>query len=321
MSKLLENAVVSIQLGVEDFQANDPKRAISAVRNFYAGVLLLAKETLARSAPDADLSDLIGAKYKPVPDGLGGVDFVQDGATTIDFVTIGRRFKDFSLAIDQKALAELNRLRNDVEHLYTQTPDEAVREAIANAFPVVVQLFEHMELMPGDFLHKAWPVMLEAKALFERELMACRGSFSQVEWISTTIANSGLACTACGSKLVRQQVTENSEQRNMELICRACGVEPETDRAIAAALSLALGYEAYTRVKETGEDGPLYHCSECGNETYVDFEEMCAVCGHEYDDRHCYRCNNPIPLNEIIFSSHDGLCSYCSYAFAKLMNE
>lgn len=37
MSELFENAVVSIQLGVEDYQSNDPRRAISAVRNFYAG--------------------------------------------------------------------------------------------------------------------------------------------------------------------------------------------------------------------------------------------------------------------------------------------
>ncbi|KQT07009.1 hypothetical protein ASG50_00830 [Rhizobium sp. Leaf386] len=65
MSKLFENAVTSIQLGVEDYQQNDPRRAISAVRNFYAGVLLLAKETLVRSAPDADLSDLIGGSISP----------------------------------------------------------------------------------------------------------------------------------------------------------------------------------------------------------------------------------------------------------------
>jgi hypothetical protein len=153
VSKLFENAITSIQLGVEDYQENDPRRAISAVRNFYAGVLLLAKETLVKSVPDADLSNLIGAKYKPVPDGNGGVDFVQDGSSTIDFVTIGKRFKDFGLSIDQKALEELNRIRNDVEHLYTQKSGEAVREAISNGFPVVVQLFEHMNEAPG--VHRA----------------------------------------------------------------------------------------------------------------------------------------------------------------------
>jgi len=49
MSGLFENMVQSIQLGVEDYQVNDPKRASSAVRNFHAGVLLLFKEVLVRA--------------------------------------------------------------------------------------------------------------------------------------------------------------------------------------------------------------------------------------------------------------------------------
>ncbi len=53
MNTLFDNAIQSIQLGVEDYQANDPRRALSAVRNFYAGILLLAKEVLVRTAPGA----------------------------------------------------------------------------------------------------------------------------------------------------------------------------------------------------------------------------------------------------------------------------
>ena len=52
-------------LGVEDYQSNDAKRAVSAVRNFYSGVLLLAKEVLIRAAPGANAVDVIGARYKP----------------------------------------------------------------------------------------------------------------------------------------------------------------------------------------------------------------------------------------------------------------
>ena len=105
--------------GVEDYQANDPKRALSAVRNFYAGVLLLAKEVLVRAAPGANPEDVIGARYKPVPDGSSGVTFTPASHQTIDFTTIGQRFKDFGLPINQKALDDLNRVRNEVEHHYT----------------------------------------------------------------------------------------------------------------------------------------------------------------------------------------------------------
>ena len=52
MSGLFDNAIQSIQLDVEDYEANDPVRAVSTVRNFYAGVLLLAKEVLVRQVPE-----------------------------------------------------------------------------------------------------------------------------------------------------------------------------------------------------------------------------------------------------------------------------
>lgn len=54
MPSLFENAVASIRMGVEDYRQQDGDRDVSAVRNFYAGVLLLAKEALVRKAPDAD---------------------------------------------------------------------------------------------------------------------------------------------------------------------------------------------------------------------------------------------------------------------------
>jgi hypothetical protein len=40
MSPLLENAVVSIQLGLEDFASDDEPRIISAARNISVGVIL-----------------------------------------------------------------------------------------------------------------------------------------------------------------------------------------------------------------------------------------------------------------------------------------
>jgi hypothetical protein len=116
---LFDNAVQSIQIGIEDYGANDARRAVSAVRNFYAGVLLLAKEVLVRRVPNADPDDILGDRYKPVPDGQGGVTFEPVSQRTIDFAAIGERFKDFGLKINQAALKDLNRIRNDIEHRFT----------------------------------------------------------------------------------------------------------------------------------------------------------------------------------------------------------
>ena len=41
MSPILANAVTSIQLGIEDYQSLRRHRALSALRNVSAGILLL----------------------------------------------------------------------------------------------------------------------------------------------------------------------------------------------------------------------------------------------------------------------------------------
>jgi hypothetical protein len=127
MHSLFDNAIQSIQLGVEDFGANDPKRTLSAVRNFYAGTLLLAKEVLVRAAPKASPDTILAARLKVVPDGKGDVLTKSVGHRTIDFVDIGERFKDFGLQIDHSALQDLNRIRAEVEHLYTTARREKGR--------------------------------------------------------------------------------------------------------------------------------------------------------------------------------------------------
>ncbi|MDJ0276278.1 hypothetical protein QLH51_05630 [Sphingomonas sp. 2R-10] len=54
MPSLFENAVSSLRMGVEDYRQQDADRDVSAVRNFYAGVLLLAKEALIRKVKSRD---------------------------------------------------------------------------------------------------------------------------------------------------------------------------------------------------------------------------------------------------------------------------
>ncbi len=104
MSGIFANAVDSIKMGIEDYALDTPARALSAVRNFYAGVLLLGKEVLIRAAPLADPNDVIGAKYIPVPDGMGGVVHKVEGYQTVDFTTLSKRFQDFEIPIDTKGL-------------------------------------------------------------------------------------------------------------------------------------------------------------------------------------------------------------------------
>ena len=191
MNTLFENAVSAMQFGVRDYQANNPGRAVFVVQNLYSGILLLAQEVLVRKAPKATPEQLFGVRYKPVPDGRGGVKHVSASNRTVDLADIGQRFRDFGLAIDSTALRELSRIRADIEcYSNDDEPRDNLREAIAKAVPIIAALFrlahEDIRASLGD----AWQIMLEVQAAYERELQqrreALRGSLiSQLELVGS----------------------------------------------------------------------------------------------------------------------------------------
>lgn len=191
-SPLLANAISSIRMGVEDFDHGEPDRALSSVRNFFSGVLLLAKEVLVSAAPDADEALILAARIKMVPNGDGDIVPQPDGSNTLDFESIIKRFKDYKLHIDGKALRDLAAIRNSIEHRYTDQSDQAVREAIARAFPVVADLFRQLNLSPVVELGDAWTSMLESRELFERQHAECRDTLKAISWHSGTIAEKAL---------------------------------------------------------------------------------------------------------------------------------
>ena len=315
MSGLFENAVQSIQLGVEDYQANDPKRALSAVRNFYAGVLLLAKEVLVRAAPGANPEDVIGARYKPVPDGSGGVTFTPASHQTIDFTTIGQRFKDFGLPINQAALDDLNRVRNEVEHHYTQKPHAAVREAIAKAMPVVADLFRLINEAPNEALGDAWQVMLDVRGVYETELAACRSTFDTIAWPAGMPAELRFNCPECHSDLVAQQDPANTGHETMDCRCRLCGHGFSAEEAIARALEAYFESERYFAFTD-GDDQPVQDCPECSLSTYLLTDEHvgCVWCGLVLGE--CGGCMTGLTPENVSPDNH-GLCGYCDNLMSK----
>ena len=316
MSQIFDNAVQSIQLGVEDYRANDPKRALSAVRNFYAGSLLLAKEVLIRAAPDADPDDIIGDKYKPVPDGTGGIQFERASRKTIDFATIGDRFRDFGLAIDSAALKDLNRIRSDIEHYHTAETRETVREAIAKAFPVVSDLFRLAKEDPITVLGDTWGEMLDVRSLYEHELAECRKTYDGVEWYSSVLEEAPFNCPKCNSDLVAQTSPDNSDPQSVESICRACGTVISAESAVEGALATIYDWEIYVSFTDGGEN-PVQSCPECGLETYVQNEDsnQCVWCDYTLDGE-CARCSADLTPSDVDFDNHS-LCSYCGYLLAK----
>lgn len=313
MNTLFDNAVQSLQLGIEDYQANDPRRALSAVRNFYAGTLLLAKEVLVRNAPEG--ADVLGVRYKPVPDGSGGVAYQQIGHQTVDFTTLHERFKDFGLKIDRAALNDLNRIRTDIEHYYTNESRETVREAIAKAFPVIVDLFAQAEEAPHEVLGEAWPVMLEVRAVYEREREACEESFAALKSETRVLEQVPFNCPECRSDLVGQADATNTDPWSIQAVCRSCGTEPEGDKLIQHSLEVHFHGAMYLAYKD-GDVMPLEQCPECGRRTYVvDEHEGCALCEFVLDP-HCGMCGTTLLASDVN-PEDPSLCSWCHHVLTK----
>ena len=312
MSKLFENAVESIVVGIEDYRQNSRPRALSAVRNFYAGTLLLAKEVLVRQVPNADPDRLLGAKYKPVSDGDGGVEYEAVGHATIDFAQLSERFNDFGLRISHAELKDLNRIRNDIEHLYTNAALDAVREAIAKAFPVVVELFRLADEDPREVLGDAWQTMLEVRSFYESERAQCEDTFEKVNWKSDALAEAPKLCPECGSHLVEQNDPANTDHESADARCRACGEEIEAEKLVETAIdeSLALSY----RDVKHGAEPDHTNCHECTLKTFVFAENQCVWCHASLGT--CAICSEQLtPDNKD--PDGESLCSYHAYVLSK----
>lgn len=112
-SELLQNAITSIQLGVEDFQSirskNAPERSLSSARKIFAGVLLLFKYKIASMADTPDRAkELIfeHQEFLPYKNDSGKIEWRPSGIKpkTIDVNGIQNRFGSLNIKTDWEAL-------------------------------------------------------------------------------------------------------------------------------------------------------------------------------------------------------------------------
>jgi len=316
MNNLFTNAVQSLQNGMEDYRSNDPKRALSAVRNTYAGILLLAKEVLVRSAPAVDPKNILSSRYKPVRNASGKVEHIPDGPQTVDFDSLAKRFADFGLSIDRKALSELNKIRNDIEHMFTTQSHSAVREAVAKALPVVTDLFRQAKEQPAETLGDAWEIMLEVSDVYERELRACKASLEKIDWRSGALEDAPKSCPHCSSALVAQIDEDNGDMQSIQAKCRACGSDVSAEELVEAALNTLFEEHDYTAAKDGG-DPIVYDCPECGVAAYIidETEQGCAWCEFVLDDKCGYCSTSLTPSN--VSADNSSVCSYCDNLMSK----
>jgi hypothetical protein len=302
---LLHNAVSSIQLGLEDFEMDDDRRLLSAVRNLHSGILLLFKEKLERLSPADSQSLLVMKKSEPFRRTDGTIVMVGAGRTTVDQTEIQSRFGSLGVHTDWRRVSQLSDLRNDIEHRYTAATRDSIRSAISNTFLIVRDFLEdELQSDAREVLGaKTWSVLMEIAEVYETEHSACLELFMRLP-LSSPILQAALRraeCTACGSGLVAPS-PESSDIENGFAICRSCSRREYIRKHMERALVRHLGRWDSGRDSEV-----LITCPRCFFDSYIIAEQICALCGHECVHT-CESCQCSMPPSDVGEGSYCGWC-------------
>jgi DNA-directed RNA polymerase subunit RPC12/RpoP len=316
MSNLLHNAILSINVGLEDFEVSG--RILSSIRNVHAGILLLFKEKLLRLSPPGSEEALIKADIEPKRDANGGgnVLFVGVGKRTVDMRQIKKRFKSLGIIADWKRFEKVTELRNNVEHYYSSDPPSTMKEVLANSFIIIRDfIVNELEDDPRVLLgEEKWKVLLSVAEVFEKERADCVALLNSVDWQSDSLKAALLeySCAKCDSSLIAPDNT-NVAYSEVAFQCRSCGERILFSDAIEKMLEHFFFGELYLAASEGGEP-PLYQCDECMLDSFVVEEHRCVACGAELVYSSCDVCGNQLGPDE---QGNRGLCHYHSHLMSK----
>ena len=225
---IMKNAIDSIQIGVEDFENEDERRNISAVRNIVAGILLLYKEKLCQLSPDESKELLIKKYIIPNKDADGKVFFIGKGKNTVDVQSIKDRFGSLGIVVDWKRFNVVNDLRTDIEHYYTIETSDAVREIISSSFILIRDFLSvHLQQDPQEALGKnCWSKLLEVNEVYDAEVNFCKSTIDAIDWNYKTLKSSlkHLRCSKCHSALIFVPNLEDSYPE-IRLQCKQGGFD------------------------------------------------------------------------------------------------
>ena len=310
--KLLNNAVISIHLALEDYDSPQKGRMLSAVRNLHAGILLLFKEKLRQVSPPDSCEILLMARseFRKAPDGK--VVSVGVGKKTADVKQIRERFENLGIKTDWKRFDDISRLRNEIEHYFTTVNPDTMRSMISNTFLIIRDFIsDELEDDPQELLGElAWKKMLAVSEVVEKEREACTKALDEIDWESNTLAEaiSELRCSECGSPLL----LPTEKNKNTNLRCRSCGEEEKFEHYAVRAIRENLAGENHYAYKDGGD--PAYiMCPHCVEDGYIVAENRCVLCG-ESCETSCSFCGNEIPVCELTDGS---MCAYCEHKLSK----
>lgn len=322
MDTLINNAIQSIQIGIEDFTSDDPRRVLSAVRNVSAGVLLLFKEKLRELSEEGTDEVLLKQKIKPVSVD-GKIIFIGSGKKTVDVYHIQERLKSLDIKVDWNRVHKIIKVRNNIEHYYITESEANVKELITESFIVIQDFIKNvLDDDPLELLEEeTWSVLLDTAEVYTKEKDECIKAMNAIEWNSNILSKilKDIRCPSCQSELIKPSYVDiNKPAYEASFLCASCNNEFITEEEVLVELiSESMAGEIHYAFKD-GDNSPLENCYQCGNESYIVEENQCAICFEEKEYENCSMCGETLSDEEYELSS---MCSYCNYKFEKVMRE
>ena len=322
VDEIRNNAVSSIQLGVEDFLISrdvpgKTNRAISAARNIYAGVLLLFKYKIASLANTPEQAKAL--IYKPVSilpsiTSTGGITWypTTHGQETINTSMIRARLDSLGVSHDWNAILPLRDCRNALEHLHPTDPISSIQASISALFPMLSRFItEELGEAPAALLGDAWTTMLATHDFFKE----CESQIKS-EWTAIDYPESAMnflrqcCCRACYSSLLgpMQEDVQNEvpiDTTDFRLQCVACSQTESAMEFLEDSFS-NLHEDPFEQI----EPSIVQECSSCQVQMYLITDSTCHWCGHETVWPKCSGCEKPIEQH--VVNEGGRLCDRCS---------
>lgn len=318
-NKVLDNAVTSIQLGIEDYQltqgkSGNPLRAVSAARNLFAGVLLLFKykiSTLANSPEHAASLIYKARKFKPCLIDGGMIEWRPEleRNKTIDVGDIELHFEGLGIRTNWPAVHALQACRNDLEHLHAKHPLEDINKFLLDLFPLLKDFITYeLSENPAALLGITWEVMLKNHEFFVRNLDEIQHRWAELGVIEHARALlKTCVCRACGSPLLepnREDVQSGMpfDCSEFRYNCLACNQTDPFVEMLAEQLRFA-------KEDPFSEEALITGCNCCGAPTFDLTECHCHLCGYVYSPPRCAGCHTVLEGYE---AENGSVCDRCS---------
>jgi len=275
---ILNNAIDSIAIGLEDFELYDETRALSSVRNVFSGILLLFKHKLCEMSPSGSGEVLIKQNILPVLNKDGSLSWVGKGNKTVDVHSIKERFESLGVTVDWVRFNKINSYRNNIEHYYSTETHKDVDELISDSFIIIKDFIsEELNSDPKSLLgEKSWGILNHSYEVYTKEQHECTSSIEALSYFGESILDAikNYYCEECESDLI-EATQESGPAVDSDFKCRSCefiySYEGIVDQAVVSHF--------YEKAIKSGIT-QIVNCSLCFDGIYIYKDAVCSTCGN-----------------------------------------